>query len=485
MLALQIGSDDFTETCREFYQKCRGRSPGFAEFKEIAQKHTHAPLDSFFTCWVDSNYSQNYSIKGIESRPLDSLFSNSVYLARTGKAKSCVPVEVGYKDGTKETFLVQPDQLTHRWASRSRLASVFIDPNKLILEEKRSDNAWPTHVEFHTLKLSPIEDIKLFASMLSDEPGYKTYLLPDIPSHSERFGWDYSCVLLGGAEDWFRDYFLDDSDILRLGYNSKANGVMYRGYVSRKISSSADSRWTYDLSSERMRGRYESGVGMKYARYWSPVPMKVPIPIPAMTTTLGFTHRQYHRLEHVGDNIWPIRNTTPLKVRVATSLLPASIEFEQGLKVFPADEAYYRCDLTIERERPFYYGRVFVGTSGGDAVQERFDPSDEGGMEGYPPFRDYYDHLLGANLLLKHRVLSLIGGRVFGNCVSPMSGGYSVSEFGVGVAVGDELFNLVLDMPAYLSDSNIDGKRWDFSRFRIQVRLFSPKRTPKWDFLIN
>lgn len=484
MLELQMGLDSFTQTCKEFYQKYQYRSPGIAEFKEIAQEHSNVSLDSFFACWVDSNFSQNYSLDHVESKRIDSLYCNSIKLKKTGKAGSCVPIAVRYRDNAEESFLLRPEQLNREWMSRRRLASIFIDPNKLILESDRSDNAWPLELKFHSLKPNPIENINLFASFFGDEPGYHLYLLPDIPSHSERFGWDFSFVLMGQGGSGLEDYFLDDVDIMRIGYNTRSNDPLYRFFFSKSISSSTSGRSTCNLSFNRMHGRYDYGVGIKYGRYPK---LSIQVPYPALRISATLTRRHYYGLENVDEKLWPTRNATPVKMQLSwLTHLSADLELERGLKIFSDDDTYYRYNFTIERQGHFYYGRVFIGTSGGDAVQERFDPSYEGGMKSYPSFRYYYDHLMSANLLLRHSLVSPINVRLFGNYINPMTGGYSVSEFGFGISLG-ESWGIIVDMPVYLSETLIDGKQWNWNRFRVQFHLFSPKpkRVPKWDFLIR
>ncbi len=482
MLALEIGTEGFNEACREYYQRYRGCSPGVAEFKEVVQRHSTVPLDQFFTSWVDSTYRQNYSIGKIESEFQGITYTNSLILSKSGKAVSCVPVEVCYKDKTSESFLLRPGQLTYNWTSNSRVKSVFIDPDHRILEEKRYDNAKPTPVRFHRFKLKPTEDIKLFSSMFSDEPVYRLYLLPDIPAHSRRFGWEYSGVLLGEGEDCIRDYFLDNIDVLRIGYNQTTNGLIYRCNISRKMSNSEIWRSTYHLLSERMRGRYESGMGIKWARYFSI--NQIPIPIPLISTTIDFSHRNYYNLNNVDESIWPLHDTTPLTVRI-TLFLNTTLRYEKGFKVFPEDKAFDLLDLTIEKESRYYYGRLFVGTSHGDAAQERFDAAEEGGFKSYPPFSGFHDHLLAANLLLKHKLISKLDGRLFGNYMSTMNGDQPVFEFGFGLSVGNRFLGIALDMPVYIDDPEFDEKRWNFDRFQVQASLFNFKGIPRWDFLID
>ena len=482
MLALDMGSDNFTAACREFYREYRNRSPGLGEFKEIVQQHSEAPLDSFYTCWIDSNYSQNYYIENVESEKTDTLYYNFIDLGKTGKASSYVPLAVRYKDKTEASFLLNPGQLYHEWNSQCRLASVFIDPNKLILETQRFDNVWPTPIIFHSLKLSLREYMELYLSFLGDEPGYHLYLFPDFPGYSERFGWEFSAALLGKHGSMLENIYMEDIDILRIGYNTKSNSPIYRLFKSKTISSATSWKSTCNISLNGMHGKHDNGVGVKYGRTLASRPMF----FPELRISASIAHRRFYTLEDVDESIWPERDTTPIRLELSLlSHVNADLEFERGFRVSGDNDTYYRHTMAIEKRKRRYSWRLFVGTSGGDAVQERFDPSHEGGMKGYPPFLYYYDHLMSVNLLLKHSLVSPINLRLFGNHINPMTGGYSASEFGFGLMMGNGVFGFIIDMPVYLGEADIDGKEWNMSRFRLQLNLFSFGNEPKWDFLAD
>ena len=482
MLALDMGSDNIAAACREFYREYRNRSPGLGEFKEIVQHHSETQLDSFFACWIDSNYSQNYYIEHVESKKTDSLYHNLIDLAKTGKASSCVPLAVRYEDDTEVSFIMRPGHLHHRWNSPSPIASVFIDPDRLILETQRFDNTRPIPIIFHPPKFSLQESIELYLSILGDEPGYHLYLLPDLPIYSERFGWELSAAILGKHGSFIENIYMEDIDILRFGYNIRNNSPIYRLFKSKTISSTESWKSTCNISLNRVHGKHDYGAGVKYGKTLSPSPMF----FPELKLSTSIAHRRYYTLENVDELVWPERDTTPITLQLSLfSLVNADLVFERGFRISGDDDTYYRHTMTIEKRKRYFSWRLFMGTSGGDAVQDRFDPSLEGEMKGYPPFRYYYDHLMSINLLLKHSLVSPINLRLFGNHINPMTGGYSASEFGFGMMVGNDAFGLIVDMPVYLSETSIDGKEWNSRRFRVQLNLLSFGKGPKWDFLID
>jgi len=359
---------------------------------------------------------------------------------------------------------------------------VFIDPHKFILETQRTDNAWPTPILLHTPRMSLSENFKLYLSVFDDEPGYHLYPFPDIPRYSERFGWDFSAAIVGKHGSMFEKLYMEDIDILRFGYNTRSNGAIYQLFKSMDIASTRSWTSTCNVAASNLRGKHEFGVGLKYGRALTSSPMN----FPELRVFTTIAHRRYYTLEGVDGETWPERDTTPITLRLsAHRYVPIDIEFERGFGISDADDTYYRHTMTFEKKTRSYSGRLFIGTSGGDVVQERFDPSHEGGMKGYPPFRYYHDRLVGINLLLKQPIMAPISMRLFGNHINPMTGGYSASELGFGLMVGTEMFGFIVDMPVFLSETDIDGKEWNLDRIRIQLNLFSISREPRWDFLID
>ena len=482
MLSLQMGSENFRQACRELYTSCKNSSPGFQEFKEVMNDYSEAPLDSFFISWIDSSYSQNYFIDHMESKASSSLYQNELVLGKSGKASSSVPLSIGYRDGTEESILLPEGQLSYIWDSPSPMVSVFIDPDKLILETDRSDNARPVPIKFMYPKHNLTGNIKLATSFLDDEPGYEIFLLPGFPNHSERFGWDLSAVLIGKGADFLGDYFMDDVDIARIGYNTRDDDLTYRLHLSKNIMSKITWRTTGNVSINRMHGKYDFGAGIKYG-YAIP---DLPFFAPMFKASLSLSHRKYLPIEDVDEAVWPERETTPVILKITwESLVSAHLELEQGINAARDDQEYYRYSMSLEKKGEYFEGRAFIGTSGGDAVQERFDPSYEGGMKGYPSFQHYYSDLGALNLLLKYPLVSFMSLRAFGNYIDPMLDGHTAVESGLGLMIGNSMAGLIIDVPAYLSDTHIDGKRWSAGRVRVQLHLISYKGIPKWDFLIN
>jgi hypothetical protein len=257
---------------------------------------------------------------------------------------------------------------------------------------------------------------------------------------------------------------------------------MYRLYLSKSIVSKPDWRTTGNLSINKMHGKYDLGAGVKYGRAIADLPFFAPV----FKASVSIAHRKYFPLEDVSEAIWPERETTPIILKIAwESYVSVNFELEQGIEAAEDDEEYYRYSMSIDKKNKYFEGRAFIGTSGNDAVQEKFDPSYEGGMKGYPSFQHYYKELAALNLLLKYPLISFIGMRAFGNYLNPMVDGHSASEVGFGLMFGNSMAGLIVDMPMYLSDTEIDGKDWSASRFRIQLHLVSYKGIPKWDFLIN
>ncbi len=483
MLALQMGIENFTNACREFYIENKHSTAGLAEFKEIVSRHCDFSPDSFFTCWIDSSYSQNLSIKRVESRRIDSLYSNALYLSKSGKAESSVPVAIRYQNKEQEHFILPPGQLSKEWTSRSRISFVFIDPDQLILEDRRSDNAWPMQLKFHQPTLNLIGNIDNLISLISDEPGYHIYVLPiPVPSHSLRFGWNYSFYSFGNTGILFKD---SKYNLTCIGYNRESKDLIYKFSLGHILMSS-ERGYRWNLFTEKIDGKYESGAGVTYGREANESRRG---PFSSTNASIKISHQQFYRLKHVEEQMWPERRATPVAFRVSAQPfnIRATLSMERGLKVFPKDDSYYRYDFesswsiyskkkTGFTHRQELRARVFVGTANEDAAQRRFDPSVEGEMKSFAPFIRYYDHMLAANLLFQRQLFPMLKVRTFTNYVNPMTGEDPVYEFGLGLGLGPEpesLFGLTLDMPFYVSDLNLDNEHWSFDRFRIKIYLLS------------
>ena len=481
MLEMQLGHNEFVKGCRQFYQEYKNRDAGLDDFIEVFSHITNGSTDQFFSCWVDSGFSQNYSIGEIESKKGDSLFSNHLIIKHYGKAESAVPVEVKYENNLADTFIVLASDLTLDWESASKVHSVFVDPDHIILEYSRSDNARPKKLKLYPISYNPIQILMTNMSFLaSDEPVYHLMVKPDLPAHTDRNGWIFSASLLAKEDSWFYD-LSSGKNVFRLkaGYNDKFDDfvISYRYSTGYKFGKN----WSMSLDANANRGFGKEilSCALRFDR-WEDL-----FAISLFKASAGLENRWYYTPDKLGNDIWPACRVLPVFTDISTkgalSGIIARIRVEKGLNVSERSKDYLRTELSVKRNGSFYSASVFLGNTNENAAQDRFDLTLEGGMKSYSPYSHYSDELFASNLLIHHPIFSCLGARYFTNYVNSLDGDHAF-EFGIGMFI--DIFNinpsvistglarLIIDVPAYLNDGLISGDHWSVRSFFIRFAFF-------------
>jgi|GEM_PF-6125797 hypothetical protein len=491
MLVLEVGDEKFADICRMFYQKHRFTVAGIKEFKEVVGGQTDTTIIRFLSDWFDDRSGQNYKIESVRREKHDTLYHYSLNLSKSGTVSSRAPVELKYADGKRETIMLGPENLAFSWDSERRLKSVFIDPDCKILETDRTDNAWPLQVKLYTPSINPISSFFTVVSYMysvSTEPGYHIMLMPDIPSHSERFDWQYAIIMYG----------IKSANILsgqrnryvlkvQAGYNRRMDSGVYSISFSDQIIKRGSLRTNYDLFAGRQEGVRRAGIrlgqSLGYSEYnW-------------LTLAADVSRRRYCRLRDVSTEAWPERQTTPLGISLTyfdgpltQSILPGiklQINAERGLKIDNTDNKYWTVNGELKIPSPLVALRLFAGTSSRSAVQERYDPAVEGAMRGYSSFAATYRHMVAADILRSQTITGLVKLRLFTGYFNPIEDGRPVAEAGFGVSVGGALLGMTLDVPMYVSASHIDNDRWNLLRMRLKIDFLGAPDKPRFDFLIK
>jgi len=493
MLFNDIGKERTAGLCRAFYIRHRRDVVNNVDtLRRFLSDSIGEGADRYWSLWLDSGYSQNYAIADVQSRTFDGQYENRLRLTRTGNAYSSVIARLHYADGFIEDRRFHPDSLSAAWVSPDSLTAVMLDPNCEILETSRSDNGWPVRPKLFLPSVSPAATyMKWMDYRCTDEPAYYMWLSPQLPSHSDRFGWTISANLSGKRSSWFFDQergrHLVDA---KAGYNEKTRGVVYAGQYANGIKRS--NRWGlyYKIGTERMDGRYDTRLTLAYNRWadswgnnW-------------LVYSLSAGKRKYYGLSEIDSQYWPEVSAFPVNLDMAffgansnwswLGNFKFRLVLEKGLDLTSAYERYSKGLVEIHMSAGILEDmRLFGGVLSGGAVQEQFDPAVEGMLISCPPFVHRAKQMVGARLLIGQRINSFITPRVFMAATSLQNYVHPFVECGFGLLLGDNNLGVSVDFPCYANRTDIDSRHWSFRRARIQLRIFNSGDSPQLDFRIR
>lgn len=493
MLFNDIGKERTAELCRAFYSlhnRCGANTVD--SLRRFLSDSIGHEADRYWALWLDSGYSQNYAIADVQSNISDGQYENRLRLTRTGKAYSSVIARLRYADGSIEDRRIHPDSLYLAWTSPHSLNSVMLDPGFKILETMRSDNGWLVRPKLYLPSINPAATyLKWIVFSSTDEPAYHIWVSPQLPSHSDRFGWTMSTSLSGKRSSWFLDkergrYLVDAT----VGYNERTRGVVYSGQFANGIKRSRHWGAFYKIGTERMDGCHDTRLTLAYNRWadswgnnW-------------FVCSLSAGRREYYGLRDVAVQYWPEIHTCPVTLDAAffgaNSNWPLLRNFkfrlslEKGLALASADDHYSKGLAEINMSSGIVEDlRLFAGKLSGVAVQEQFDPAVEGMINSCPPFVHRSNQMAGVRLLIDSPVNSFITPRIFMAATSLQNNATPFAECGIGLLLGQSNFGIIIDMPCYINRTDYDPRHWSLQRARIQLRIFNSGNSPQLDFRIK
>ena len=139
-----IGEKPFANTLKNFYETWKFKHPTDKDFERIAEKESGMNLDWYFSYWIHSTHTIDYSLESLIVKNK----KTTINIKRKGKMPMPLDILVTYKDGTKELFYI---------------------PLRIMRGEKQNDTKlkrnilkdWPwTHNEYSFDIYKNIKDIK-------------------------------------------------------------------------------------------------------------------------------------------------------------------------------------------------------------------------------------------------------------------------------------------------------------------------------------
>jgi hypothetical protein len=439
MLGFETGADTLAAILKQLYAERAGAFAGIKELRQAAVEIGGIRLNHFFETWTDSCFHQNFRIAAVSSQKHDLCYQNSVRLEHEGRAWSPVPLVVRYADLSEDTLVIPVGQLTYSGQSHTKMKSVEIDPKKQILEDKRTDNAWPIKLKVRRPSLNPIGLFgNLLEYMFSDQPYYQILATPDVPRHSYRFGWSLGVAVLGKRESWFGD--LNRGRHLanvRAGYGLRNSEWQYSATYANQLA--LRDRWgaCYRVFAEKRDGRDDLGLAVSITHWVDMLGRN------SWESSLAMRQRRYYRLGHVSRDIWPDGRSTLVSLdlsfqdgingRKRFAGISGSLHHESGLPIVTGYRVYQKTALRLQSSFRSITGGVYLGKTHGSAFQERFDLSLEGNMRGLEGFRFFSSEVADMWLRANWSLYSVFALRPFVNYVCSNTS-QPVWEIGIGLS---------------------------------------------------
>ncbi len=145
MLRGLLGQETFDTILQEYYKRFQFKNATTRDFAALAEEISGQELDWFFDQWLRTTKTLDFSIAEVRSTSLgDGRYRHAIALERRGEAIMPVAIQLRYSNGktqqihwdgqaTRAEFVLEAD---------APLQRVIIDPERIILEEDRSNNSW-------------------------------------------------------------------------------------------------------------------------------------------------------------------------------------------------------------------------------------------------------------------------------------------------------------------------------------------------------
>lgn len=157
MLQGLLGEEVFIKALQTYYERFKYKNattPGFVAVVEEASKQK---LDWFFEQWLRTTKTLDFFIDSVSIQQLeDGSFLNGFTVKRAGEAVMPVRIALFFQDGTKREEqwdgLAEAQEFSIK--AGTKLIRIVIDPDAILLEENRANNAWNSS---QVLKLTSLQ----------------------------------------------------------------------------------------------------------------------------------------------------------------------------------------------------------------------------------------------------------------------------------------------------------------------------------------
>ena len=145
MLLGLLGEEALIKTLKTYYERFKFKNATTSDFVAVVEEASKQELDWFFDQWLRTTKTLDFFIDSVRIQRLeDGSFLNSFIAKRAGEAVMPVRIALFFQDGTlrEEQWDGLAEAKEFSIKAGTRLIGIVIDPDGLLLEENRANNAW-------------------------------------------------------------------------------------------------------------------------------------------------------------------------------------------------------------------------------------------------------------------------------------------------------------------------------------------------------
>lgn len=147
MLRGLLGKEMFDGLLREYYARFQFQNVTTSDFTSLAEAVSQQELDWFFDQWLRTTKTLDFSVpevRTLSQAQADGRYQYAITVQRAGEAIMPVIIQLIDSQGVSQTLKWDGQGSTKQFTveGASPLKSVTIDPERMVLEEIRSNNTW-------------------------------------------------------------------------------------------------------------------------------------------------------------------------------------------------------------------------------------------------------------------------------------------------------------------------------------------------------
>ncbi len=131
-----LGPQRFDWAFRKYIRDWAFKHPSPSDFFREMESEGGEDLGWFWRGWYLNNWKYDVAVEKIDGK--------TVTLSNLGQLVLPTPVEVSFRDGTKERLVLPVETWlksgTHIWSLEKPVASVVVDPDHVLPDDNRSNN---------------------------------------------------------------------------------------------------------------------------------------------------------------------------------------------------------------------------------------------------------------------------------------------------------------------------------------------------------
>jgi hypothetical protein len=140
-----LGTETFDRVMQEYYRRYRYRQVSAEDFIKTAEDVSGRDLREFFEQWLTTTKQLNAVLEGMSTQKIEDKYVTRVMVRQRGELRIPVDLEATLTDGMKvrQRWEMLDDQGTITFITDKPVRSVTLDPERVLPDVDRSDNALP------------------------------------------------------------------------------------------------------------------------------------------------------------------------------------------------------------------------------------------------------------------------------------------------------------------------------------------------------